>query len=98
MGLAIALRVDFDGATLRRLARKTKNANQSRRMLVLAEIYDGSMSSLRRGLATMLKTPKRWRRLKRGLCSRTEKSPCTPPARHCNRSLVPGRGAHRSEK
>ena len=57
MGLAIALRVDFDGATLRRLARKTKNANQSRRMLVLAEIYDGSMSSLRRGLATMLKTP-----------------------------------------
>jgi len=42
---------------LRRLARKTKNANQSRRMLVLAEIYDGSMSSLRRGLATMLKTP-----------------------------------------
>ena len=41
MGAAIALRVDFDGATLRRLARKTKNANQSRRLLALAEIYDG---------------------------------------------------------
>jgi len=41
MGVAIALRVDFDGATLRRLARMTKNANQSRRRLALAEIYDG---------------------------------------------------------
>ena len=41
MGVAIALRVDFDGATLRRQARTTKNANQSRRLLALAEIYDG---------------------------------------------------------
>ena len=45
MGVAIALRVDFDGATLRRLARKTKNANQSRRLLALAEIYDGGIRS-----------------------------------------------------
>jgi transposase len=45
MGLAIALRSDFDGATLRGLARKTKNANQSRRLLALAEIYDGSRRS-----------------------------------------------------
>jgi len=37
------LRADFDGATLRRLARTTKNANQSRRLLALAEIYDGSI-------------------------------------------------------
>jgi len=42
MGTAIALRMDFDVATLRRLARKTKNAHQSRRLLALAEIYDGS--------------------------------------------------------
>ena len=35
MGAAIGLRADFDGATLRRLARKTKNANQSRRLLAL---------------------------------------------------------------
>jgi len=41
MGVAMALRVDFDGATLRRLARTTKNAKQSRRQLALAEIYDG---------------------------------------------------------
>jgi len=45
MGAAIALRVDFDGATLRRLARKTKNANQSRRLLALAEIHDGGSRS-----------------------------------------------------
>jgi len=41
MGVAMALRVDFDGAALRRLARMTKNAKQSRRLLALAEIYDG---------------------------------------------------------
>jgi transposase len=45
MGVTIALRADFDGATLRRLARKTKNANQSRRLLSLAEIYDGGSRS-----------------------------------------------------
>ena len=45
MGAAIELRADFDGATLRRLARKTKNANQSRRLLAVAEIYDGSSRS-----------------------------------------------------
>jgi transposase len=41
MGLAIGLREDFDGATLRRLARASKSANQARRLLALAEIYDG---------------------------------------------------------
>jgi transposase len=45
MGTAIGLRADFDGATLRRLARTTKNANQSRRLLALAEIYDGGSRS-----------------------------------------------------
>jgi len=45
MGAAIALRSDFDGATLRRLARRTTNANQVRRLLALAEIYDGSSRS-----------------------------------------------------
>ena len=45
MGVAIALRSDFDGATLRRFARKTKNANQGRRLLALAEIYDGGSRS-----------------------------------------------------
>ena len=41
MGAAIGLREDFDGPDLRRLARATKDAGQSRRLLALAEIYDG---------------------------------------------------------
>jgi transposase len=45
MGAAIALREDFDGPGLRRLARASKNAAQSRRLLALAEIYDGGRRS-----------------------------------------------------
>ncbi|ATW03273.1 hypothetical protein CHN51_06740 [Sphingorhabdus sp. YGSMI21] len=41
MGTAISLRDDFDGTALRQLARKSKSANQARRLLALAEIYDG---------------------------------------------------------
>lgn len=41
MGSAIGLRNDFDGAALRRLARASKSANQARRLLALAGIYDG---------------------------------------------------------
>ena len=41
MGAAIGLREDFDAAGLRRLARLTKSANQARRLLALAQIYDG---------------------------------------------------------
>ena len=39
---AIFLRADFDGKTLRRLARRTKEAGQARRLLALAAIYDGA--------------------------------------------------------
>ena len=41
MGSAIGLREDFDGSALRRLARVSSSANQTRRLLALAEIYDG---------------------------------------------------------
>ena len=41
MSVPIALRVDFDGPGLRRLARATKDAAHARRLLALAEIYDG---------------------------------------------------------
>jgi len=41
MGAAVPLREDFDGPGLRRLARLSKDAGQSRRLLALAEIYDG---------------------------------------------------------
>jgi transposase len=41
MGRAIVLREDFDGADLRRLAKSSKDGAQCRRLLALAEIYDG---------------------------------------------------------
>ena len=41
MASAIALRDDFDGPALRRLAKGTKDAAQARRLLALAAIYDG---------------------------------------------------------
>jgi Winged helix-turn helix len=37
----IELRPDYDAARLRALAKTTRNAGQSRRLLALAEIYDG---------------------------------------------------------
>ena len=42
MAAAIGLRQDFDGWALRELAKKTREANQIRRLLALAEIYDGN--------------------------------------------------------
>ena len=41
MGRTVALREDFDGPGLRRMAKASKDAGQSRRLLALAEIYDG---------------------------------------------------------
>ena len=41
MASAVGLRDDFDGAALRRLARLSGHANQVRRLLALAVIYDG---------------------------------------------------------
>jgi transposase len=45
MAAAIALRSDFTGADLRHLARRTEDASQARRLLALAEIYDGGSRS-----------------------------------------------------
>src|SRR5436190_13613539 len=45
MAAAIALRSDFTGADLRHLARRTEDARQARRLLALAEIYDGGSRS-----------------------------------------------------
>lgn len=41
----IALRLDFDGPKVRRLAKASKDAAQARRLLALAEIYDGGSRS-----------------------------------------------------
>ena len=45
MARAIALRSDFTGPDLRRLARGSKDASQARRLLALAGIYDGGTRS-----------------------------------------------------
>ena len=41
MGRAVTLRADFDGPELRLLAKSSKDAGQSGRLLALAAIYDG---------------------------------------------------------
>lgn len=45
MAAAIGLRSDFDGSELRRLARGSADANQTRRLLALAVVYDGGRRS-----------------------------------------------------
>lgn len=41
MGAAVELRKDFGSRELRALAKATGDASQARRLLALAEIYDG---------------------------------------------------------
>jgi transposase len=45
MSAPIALREDFDGSGLRQFAKQTRDATQARRLLALAEIYDGGSRS-----------------------------------------------------
>lgn len=50
MASPIALRSDYDGASLRALSRQSRDADQTRRLLALASIYDGGSRS---GAATL---------------------------------------------
>lgn len=45
MGAAIRLRDDFDGAMLRDLAKRSRDGAQSRRLIAVAEVYDGRRRS-----------------------------------------------------
>ena len=45
MGAAIKLRDDFDGGKLRDLAKRSRDGAQSRRLIALAELYDGRRRS-----------------------------------------------------
>ena len=45
MGVAVPLRVDFDAARLRLIAKKSKDGPQARRLLALAAVYDGASRS-----------------------------------------------------
>ena len=46
--MPIPLRSDYDAARVRAAARESKNANQVRRLLALAAIYDGRRVPRRR--------------------------------------------------
>ena len=50
MAAPIPLRPDYDGPSLRSLARRSRDADQTRRLLALASIYDGCS---RRSAATL---------------------------------------------
>jgi transposase len=57
----IELRADYDATRLRALAKATRNAGQSRRLLALAEIYDGgSRSKAARVVGVGLQTVRDW--------------------------------------
>ena len=45
MALAVRLRGDYDAGQLRALAKASLDANQTRRLLALAAIYEGSSRS-----------------------------------------------------
>ena len=42
MAVAVPLRCDFDAAQLRALAKRSRDPDQTRRLLALAAIYDGA--------------------------------------------------------
>ena len=46
MAAAIGLRTDYDGPGLRRQARSSTDANQTRRLLALAAVYDGASQTM----------------------------------------------------
>ena len=57
----IELRQDYDAARLRALAKASRNAGQSRRLLALAEIYDGgTRSKAARVVGVGLQTVRDW--------------------------------------
>ena len=57
----VGLREDFDGSALRGLAKRTRDANQMRRLLALAEIYDaGSRGQAARIGGVGLQTIRDW--------------------------------------
>jgi transposase len=61
MAAPIALREDYDAPTLRGLARRSRCVDQARRLLALAEIYDGgSRSDAARIGDTGLQTVRDW--------------------------------------
>ncbi len=62
MGTAIGLCEDFNITLLRALAKKGRDANQIRRLLALAEIYDGGSRGDVARIGQKNKITRRWAR------------------------------------
>ena len=60
MAAPIDLRNDFDSVSLRRLAKRTRDATQSRRLLALAEVYDGGSRTDASRIGGVGLQPRRW--------------------------------------
>jgi len=61
MGRAVQLRDDFSAGQLRALARQSRNADQTRRLLALASVYEGDSRSTAAALGSVgLQTVRDW--------------------------------------
>ena len=61
MAAPVPLREDFDGPRLRALVRRTRDAGQRRRLLAVAEVYDGrSRGEAARNRGVALPTVRFW--------------------------------------
>ena len=98
MAAPIPLRSDFDAALLRKLARGSRDPDQIRRLLALAEIYDGgSRSDAARSGGVGLQIVRDWvlsvqRRGSRWSCERQGARRSQPPRRPSAPSVAAGRG------
>src|SRR5260370_2268237 len=95
MAAAIGVRGDYDAVRLRELAKRSDDANQTRRLLALAAIYDGGSRTeaakiggvrARKGRGSAVALPAQGP-LRRGLGQATRKAPLCLP-RHRPRPLV----------
>ncbi len=75
MGSPVPLRNDFDAAALRRLARRSQDANQSRRLLALAAIYDGNSRGDAASIGSVGLQTVRLSRQARRACGRSASGP-----------------------
>lgn len=61
MARGVKLRADFSAATLRRLAKRSRDADQTRRLLALSAIYDGGSRTQAAGIGGVgLQTVRDW--------------------------------------
>ncbi len=107
MGSPVALRDDFDAAALRLHARRTRDANQGRRLLALAAVYDGGARGVAARIGSVgLQTVRDWvlrfnaprpcRRQGAGAGAEAQRCPGTGACPDCRERADPGGSRGRS--